>query len=177
MNFAEQFNPTIKTMNTFAKIFSGGTGALIILAAIFSAGCKSTDKPESASFAAVVIPNKTVDQIREAAVAVFRQNGYTALTLGDGTTGFEREANSREQRQYAGFVGAHEGDKVVIRVTIKIEPKNPGADWLSCKASAVTNPGQGVFETTSALFGFQSDPYQKLLNQVAAKLAFANPMP
>jgi hypothetical protein len=164
-------------MNPFTKIFTGWTGALLILAAIFSAGCKSMDKPESASFAAVVISNQSVAAIQQAAVSVFQENGYTALTLDDGSTGFQREATEREQRQYAGIVGAHEGDKVVMRVRIKIEPKNPGAYWLSCKAYAVLNPGQGIFETTTALFGFQSGPYQKLLNQVAARLAVAAPMP
>jgi hypothetical protein len=164
-------------MNSFSKIFANWTGTLVILAAIFSAGCKSLDRPESASFAAVVITNQSTEAIRQAAVAVFQNNGYTAMTLGDGSTGFEREATGREQRQYAGFVGAHEGDKVIIRVSIKIEPKGPGACWLSCKAYAVCNPGQGVFETTSALFGFQSDPYQKLLNQVAARLAVTAPTP
>jgi hypothetical protein len=167
-------------MNSFPKAFArfaGWTGALIILAAIFSSGCKSMDKPESAGFAAVVISNQSAAVIQQAAVAVFQENGYTAMTLADGSIGFEREATGREQRQYAGFVGAHEGDKVLIRVTMKIEPKNPGAYWLSCKAYAVTNPGQGVFETTTALFGFQSDPYQTLLNQAAARLAVAAPTP
>jgi len=167
-------------MRTFSKTFTrfaGWTGTLVLLAAMFSAGCKSLDRPESASFAAVVISNNSVAQIRQAAVAVFQENGYTALVLEDGSTGFQREATGREQRQYAGLVGAHEGDKVLIRVQIKIEPKNASAYWLSCKAYAVTNPGQGIFETTNALFGFQSDPYQKLLNQVAARLAVAAPTP
>lgn len=167
-------------MNSFFKTFTpftGWTGALLILAAIFSAGCKSMDKPESAGFAAVVISNQSVQSIQQAAVSVFQENGYTAMTLDDGSTGFQREATEREQRQYAGFVGAHEGDKVVIRVRIKVEPKNPSAYWLSCKAYAVTNPGQGVFENTTALFGFQSGPYQKLLDQVAARLAMAAPTP
>jgi hypothetical protein len=170
----------MKTMNSFFTTFTrftGWTGTLIILATIFSSGCSSVDKPESDSFAAVVISNQTVEKIQQAAVAVFQENGYQALTLDDGSTGFQREATEREQRQYAGFVGAHEGQKVSMLVRIKIEPKNPSAYWLSCKAYAVCNPGQGIFETTTALFGFQSGPYQKLLNQVAARLAMTAPTP
>jgi hypothetical protein len=165
-SFSKSFNP-----------FAGWAGIIIILAAIFSTGCRSMDKPESASFAAVVISNQSVQAIQQAAVTVFQQNGYQALTLGDGSIGFEREATEREQRQYAGFVGAHEGDRVLIRVRIKIEPKNPSAYWLSCKAYAVCNPGQGVFETTTALFRFQSKPYQKLLDQVAARLTMSPSAP
>jgi hypothetical protein len=167
----------MKSISTSFNPFTGWAGTLIILAAFFSSGCGSMDRPESASFAAVIITNQSVEAIRQAAVAVFQNNGYQALTLADGSTGFEREATEREQRQYAGFVGAHEGEKVVMRVRIKIEPKNPGAYWLSCKAYAVTNPGQGVFETTTALFGWQSGPYQKLLNQVAQRAAMAAPTP
>jgi hypothetical protein len=164
-------------MNTFSKTFTGWTGALIILATIFFAGCKSMDKPESAGFAAVVVSNQSVQAIQHATDAVFQENGYTAMTLADGSLGFQRQATEREQRQYAGFVGAHEGDKVLIRVQTKIEPKNAGAYWLSCKAFAITNPGQGIFENTTPLFGFQSGQYQKLLDQVAARLAVAAPTP
>ena len=167
----------MKSLSTSFNPFAGWAGTLIILAAIFSVGCRSMDKPASASFAAVVISNQSVQAIQQAAVTVFQQNGYQALTLADGSTGFEREATEREQRQYAGFVGAHEGEKVVMRVRIKIEPKNAAAYWLSCKAYAVCNPGQGVFETTTALFGFQSKPYQKLLDQVATRLAMSPPAP
>jgi hypothetical protein len=167
----------MKSVSTSFNPFAGWAGALIILAAIFSAGCRSMDKPESASFAAVVISNQSVQAIQQAAGTVFQQNGYQALTLGDGSIGFEREATEREQRQYAGFVGAHEGEKVIIRVRIKIEPKNVAAYWLSCKAYAVCNPGQQVFETTTALFRFQSKPYQKLLDQVAQSAAMAAPTP
>ncbi len=167
-------------MNSFFKTFTrfaDWTSTLVILAAIFSSGCRSMDKPESAGFAAVVISNQSVQTIQQTAVTVFQQNGYQAMTLADGSVSFEREATEREQRQYAGFVGAHEGQKVIMRVQIKIEQKNPGACWLSCKAYAVCNPGQGVFETTTALFNFQSKPYQKLLNQVAARLAMVAPTP
>jgi hypothetical protein len=118
-----------------------------------------------------------VEQIQQAAVSVFQENGYTALILADGSQGFQREGTEREVREYAGFVGAHEGAKVNMRVVIHIEPKNAAAYWLSCKAYAVSNPGQGIFETTTPLFGWKSGPYQKLLNQVAARLAVAAPTP
>ena len=167
----------MKSISTNSNPFAGWVRTLIIFAAIFSSGCGSMDKPESASFAAVIITNQSVENIQQAAVSVFQNSGYQAQTLTDGSTGFYREATEREQRLYAGIVGAHEGDKVIIRVRIKIDPKGPGAYWLSCKAYAVRNPGEGVFEKTTALFGWQNEPYQKLLNQVAARLAMAAPTP
>ena len=51
---------------------------------------------------------------------------------------------------------------------VRIEPKDPATNsyWLTAKAYAVCNPGQGVFETTTALFNFQSGSYQKLLDKI-----------
>jgi hypothetical protein len=95
------------------------------------------------------------------------------VTLPDGTTCFERQATEREQRQYAGFVGAHEGVNVNMRVLMNIEAKNPGAYWLSCKAYAVCNPGEGVAENITPLFGWQSGPYQDLLDRVRDNLKVA----
>jgi hypothetical protein len=156
-------------MNSSSKMsirFAVWTG-LLLFAAFFAGGCVS-DKPASASFASVVISNHTLQQIREATDTVFQQNGYQAMGEQNGALVYEREATEREQRNYAGFVGAHEGEKVDMRVRVKIENKDPGSNsyWLTCKAYAVCNPGQGVFETITALFDFQSGSYQKLLDKV-----------
>ena len=158
-------------MNSPAKIFirSVGPTCLFLLAAILAGGCAS-NKPASASFASVVISNHTPQQIREATDTVFQQNGYQAMGEQGGALVYEREATEREQRQYAGIVGWHEGEKVNMRVRVKIERKDPDSNsyWLTCKAYAICNPGQGVFETTTGLFDFQSGSYQKLLDKVSA---------
>jgi hypothetical protein len=162
-----QFNHP-KTMNPFSKNFTRFTAwtGLLLFAVFFASGCASADKPASASFASVIISNHTAQQIRDATDTVFQQNGYQAMGEQGGALVYEREATGREQRDYAGFVGAHEGEKVDIRVRVKIEVKDANSYWLTCKAYAVCNPGQPVFETTTALFGFQSGSYQKLLDKV-----------
>jgi hypothetical protein len=162
----------MNSFSTFLTRFTGWTG-LFLLVGFFAGGCASTDKPASASFASVIISNHTAQQIRDATDTVFQQNGYQVLGEQGGALVYEREATEREQRQYAGFVGAHEGEKVNMRVRVKIETKDAGSYWLTCKAYAVCNPGQPVFETTTALFGFQSDPYQKLLDKVAGTVQWA----
>ena len=77
----------------------------------------------------------------------------------------------------AQIAGAQQGEQVAIRVRVSIQPKNPSAYWVMCKAYAVCNPGQGVFENTTALFNFQSKPYQKLMDQVAQKVALMSTPP
>ncbi|MEJ0090259.1 MAG: hypothetical protein WDM80_11025 [Limisphaerales bacterium] len=160
-------------MNSFSTIFNrfaGWTG-LLVAVILVSGGCSSTSKPASASFAGVIISNHSAQQIRDATDSVFQQNGYRALGEQGGALVYEREATEREQREYAGFAGAHEGEKVNIRVRVKIEANEASSYWLTCKAYAICNPGQPVFETTTALFGFQSGPYQKLLDKIKGTVA------
>jgi hypothetical protein len=165
-------------MNSFFIRMTGWTG-LILLAGFFLSGCVSSNKPASASFAGVLISNHTPQEIRTATDTVFHQNGYQAMGEQGGALVYERQATEREQRQYAGFVGAHEGEKVNIRVRVKIEANHPTADsyWLTCKAYAVLNPGQGVFETVTALFDFQSGSYEKLLDKVKGTVALPTVKP
>jgi hypothetical protein len=159
-------------MNLFFIRMTGWIG-LFLLAVLIVSGCVSSNKPASASFAGVIISNYTPQEIRTATDTVFQQNGYQAMGEQGGALVYERQATEREQRQYAGFVGAHEGEKVNIRVRVKIEANHPSPNsyWLTCKAYAVLNPGQGVFETVTALFDFQSGPYEKLLDKVKGTVA------
>lgn len=166
-------------MNTFFKTltqFTGGT-ALLLAAVLFTGGCSSMDKPESASFASAVIVNQTPEKIRQAVFTVFQDNGYQMIPQTDETMVFQREATRGETIDYAGFAGAQQGERVVMRVRVDVRPKNPGAYWVECKAYAVCNPDQSVFENTTALFNFQSKPYQKLMNQVAQQVVIATPTP
>jgi hypothetical protein len=165
-------------MNVFFKTLTGFTcwTALLLAAGLF-AGCSSMDKPASASFASVIVINQTPEKIRQAVTAVFQDNGYQMLPQSDETMAFQREATRREQIDYAGFAGAQAGEQVAIRVRVNIRPKNPSAFWVEGKAYAVCNPGQPVFENTTALFNFQSKPYQKLMEQVAQKAALSTPTP
>jgi hypothetical protein len=158
-------------MNSFStilkrRVYAGVAGWLLMVAAVLAAGCSSLNKPASASFASVIISNQSVEKIKAATVTVFTQNGYQLMSLPDSELVFQREATRREQIDYAGFVGAHQGEPVVIRVRLSIEPSGVGAYLLGCKAYAVCNPGQPVFETSTALFNFQSGSYQRLLDNV-----------
>jgi hypothetical protein len=158
-------------MNSFNTVFNlraffSRTAWLFIFAAVLAAGCSSLNKPASASFASVIISSQSIEKIKAATVTVFTQNGYQLMSLPTGELAFQREATRREQIDYAGFVGAHQGEPVVIRVRLSIEPSGVGAYLLGCKAYAVCNPGQPVFETSTALFNFQSGSYQRLLDNV-----------
>jgi len=147
--------------------------ALFLLAALFAAGCSSMNKPASASFASVLIYNQTPEKIRLTADSVFANNGYQSIRNPDGTQIYEKEATKGEQLAYAGFVGAHEGERTIVRVRMGLEPQGLNCFLLSCKAFVVTSPGDFVSEQTFPLYGWQSGPYQNLLNNIRDNLKVA----
>lgn len=142
----------------------------LIIATIFAACCSSMDKPASASFASVIISNQSLEKIHYAADTVFANNGYQSIRLPNRGQVFEKEATKGEQIAYAGFVGAHEGERTIVRVRMGIQPQGAHAYLLDCKASVVTSPGDFVNEQTFPLFGFQSKPYQQLLDEIKGTL-------
>jgi len=153
--------------------FAVGTGLFLVLAACFVSGCKSLDKPASAGFASVLIYNQSPEKIRQAADRVFANANYQSIQNPDGTQVYEKEATKGEQIAYAGFVGAHEGTRTIVRVRMGLEPQGVNAFLLSCKAFVVTSPGDFVSEQTYPLYGWQSGPYQDLLNAVRDNLKVA----
>lgn len=147
--------------------------ALLLFTVLFVAGCKSLDQPASVSFASVTLSRfYTTEQIQQAAIKVFTQNGYQNVPQPDNPLVFEREATRGEQISYAGFVGAQQGEKVDIQVRVTIEVRDSGTWWVGCRAFAVCNPDQPVFSTTTPLMHFQSKPYQKLLDGVKNAVQF-----
>jgi hypothetical protein len=163
-------------MNSFSDIFTRSiswTGTFIALAAFFVTSCSSLDKPASAGFASVLIYNQSLDKIKQATVQVFQANNYQSVPLPDGGQSFEKEATKGEQIAYAGFVGAHEGTRTIVRVRMGIQPQGPNCVLLSCKAYVVTSPGDFVNEQTYPLYGWQSGPYQDLLNSIRDNLKVA----
>jgi len=146
---------------------------LALLAVVLLSGCSSLDKPASASFASVTIYNQTNEKIQQATVSVFENNGYQTVRMPDGVVVFEKEATKGEQIAYAGFAGAEEGVPTIVRMRMNIEPQGPHASLLSCKAYAITNPGDFVNQQIFPIFDFKSKPYQQLLDNVRDNLKVA----
>ncbi len=136
----QNMNLSLKNFTRLAAL----TG-LFLATVLFFGGCASADKPASASFTSVIISNHTPQQIRDATDTVFQQNGYQAMGKQDDALVYERQATGREQRDYAGFVGAHEGEKVDIRVRVKIEVKDPSSYWANLQSLRRVQPRPAGF--------------------------------
>jgi hypothetical protein len=153
------------------KILTSLSGFLLLSLAcgVFSTGC-SLGKPASASFASVVIANRSVEQIQQAATVVFQGDGYSASAGSGNTMVFEKEGTRANNLAYNGLVGTHYGAQTIIRVRTDIVDLGGGSSRLQCQAFMVRNANDSFFEDESRLANFRSGPYQKLLDEVVKRL-------
>jgi hypothetical protein len=145
------------------------TSLLTLLCMALVSGCR-LGKPASASFASVVIPNQSVEQIQQAAVAVFQEDGYRALRGADNSLVFQKEASQATNIGQNGFVGAHYGAQTAIRFRTEIVDLGGGSHRLQGRGFMVRDAGDSFFQDEHQMSHLRSGPYQSLLNKVARKL-------
>ena len=150
--------PTLQTL--LASIMAASIGMVLL-------GCKSLDKPASASFASVQIRGHTPEQIRAATVVVFEQDGYAATDIRRPELVFEKEGSQWDKIAYGSF-----GDDAAIwiRVKVSVVPLSPELCRLQCQAYRVRNRGDAVFEDQVQLRHNKSKPYQALLDKVLGQV-------
>lgn len=140
---------------------------LLLFGLLAGTGCRSNKQPASASFASVIIANRSVAEIQRASAAVFEEAGYFHLIKPDGEMIFEKEGTRGNQIAHGGWL---EDGQVRVRVRAQIVPLLDGTQRLQCKAYMVNDPGDMWFEKEKRLANFRSGPYQKLLEEVAQRL-------
>lgn len=133
-------------------------------------GCRSAGKPGSASFASVVIADKSDAEIRHATTAVFVEAGYLGFTGADGELVFEKEGTRKNQIAHGGWIATEHGNETWVRVRARIVDVGGGAHRLQCQAFMVPHHGDSFFEEEKRLANFRGGPYQELMDQVAARL-------
>jgi hypothetical protein len=143
------------------------TAGLLLMA---GAGCSSTGKPASASFASVTIHGQTDIAIANATIRVFQDDGYMGGAAPGLQMTFQKEGSRMKSLAYEGLVNTHEGAVTLIRVKTGIV--NLGGDGfrLQCQAYIVRSAGDSFFEEEQRLSNIRSGPYQSLLNKVARQL-------
>lgn len=153
----------MKTFNTLPGFLS-----LLLVCGLFSAGCH-LGQPASASFASVTITGKSGGQIRDATLAVFRENGYRASASGQQLI-FEREGSRANTISRDGLAAAQAGAVTIVRVRVDLVDLGGGSQRLQCQAFMVSGAGDAFFENEVRLANFRSRPYQDLLDEVAKRL-------
>jgi hypothetical protein len=140
---------------------------LMTLLALTFAGCGAS-KPNSASFASVVIKGHTPEEIWKATVEVFQEAGYAAGSIGDQIV-FQKEGSRMTNLAYEGLVGAHYGAQTLVRVKANLFNLGEGAYRLQCQAFVVKDAGDQFFQEEQRLANVRSGPYQSLLDKVAKR--------
>jgi hypothetical protein len=153
----------MKKLNTLLKFLP-----LALLCGLLGAGCH-LGQPASASFASVTISGKSAGEIRDATIAVFRENGYQVFGSSQGLT-FEKEGSKANSISRDGLVGSHYGAVTIIRVRAELVDLGHGAQRLQCQAYMVSGAGDAFMENESRLANFRSGPYQDLLDEVTKRL-------
>lgn len=155
-------NMNMKTVQTLSRYLALLT---LICASFLLSGCGIT-KPADASFASVVIKDRSINQIRNAAGQVFTADGYRVMIRGNEMK-CEKEGTRAAQLAYGSWV---DDAPVDVRVLANIVQLSPDSFRLECKAYIVKSPGDPTFEEVIRLQNIRSRPYQDLLDKVADKL-------
>src|SRR5262249_15990788 len=135
--------------------------ALLGLGLLLNVGCR-TGEPASASFASVLIPGRTPQEICQTTAAVFQEDGYKVGVLTPANMLFEKEATGGQSLAYSGVVSTHYGAMTVVRVRAQLVDLGAGSHRLQCQASMVRDAGDSFFEDESRLVNLRSGPYQSL---------------
>ena len=137
----------------------------LALAAIV--GCRSTHSTDSGGFASVVIPGNTPGQIRDVAVEVFGNHGYSAARKDPANLVFEKEGSGMNNFAYGNWLT---DSKVWIRVKAAIVPVGEMTARLECRAYYVRDRASST-EEELPVSRLHRGQYQKLLDEVAKTFA------
>lgn len=141
---------------------------MVLLALVLapSVGCHSSQPTDSGGFAFVVIQGNTPGQIRDVAVEVFGNNGYSAANKDPGNLVFEKEGSGMNNFAYGNWLG---DSRVWIRVKAAIVPVGEMKARLECRAYFVRDRASATEEELPSYL--HRGQYQKLLEEVAKTLA------
>jgi hypothetical protein len=142
---------------------------LTLLPLGFITGCQSAATGGSHSFASVIIENHTMDEIREVAIAVFSENFYTTKVSGPDILVFEKAGSTMDNVLYGGW-----GPDVTLRVKLYISSASSLSYQLTAQAYMVREAGDIRIEDEQRMTKLRRGPYQKLLEQIKARLEAAS---
>ena len=165
----------LSLMKRLPRTLLASLAVSIALTAIAATGCRSMGQPASASFASVVITGRSIVQIRDTTMAVFRENGYVASAADAQQLVFDKEGSRLNTISRDGLVATQAGASTLIRVKVELVELGPGSYRLQCHAFMVSGAGDSFFEEEHRLANFRSGPYQGLLNEVAKRLKLKSP--
>ncbi|MEY4388267.1 MAG: hypothetical protein RLY20_3550 [Verrucomicrobiota bacterium] len=129
-------------------------------------GCQSGTEPGSQSHAVVQIKGHSLAEIQTATTAVFTEAGYWPKLAQPDQMMFERPGSRRDAVKWGNIAGG--GVNMRVKVLFSVLPN--GNQLLQADAYAVQVSDDPFFQTESRNVLLNRRPYQKLLDQVVARL-------
>jgi len=161
--------PELRLCSIRASAVAGWLAVVLAcLGGFVGAGCRSTDKPESARFASVEVVVRSNQQLHSVTADVFHEPGYNAAPGSVSTLVFEKQGSTMNNLAYGNWMGAGIGS----RVKVSFIPVSGDIFRIECHAFLVRNKGE-VLEEEMPVSGIHSGQYQKMLNEIAKRLKTA----
>ena len=130
--------------------------------------CQSTSGSSPHVLATVNIPGNTPGQVRAAAIEVFKQQGYQLAGTTAKQTTFEKPGSRWDNLAYGSWLD----DTTWVRVKVEfLQTADPGCR-VEARAFWLRDRG-GPTEEELPVGNLNRKPYQKLLDEIAARFAHA----
>ena len=148
----------------------GRSGLLGLWLALVSLGasCSLTTPSGQKRFAEVEIRGNTPGQIQAAAVEVFLRNGYQVARASSRQVVFEKPGSGWHNFAYGNWLD----EPVWVRVKLDLTASGEAIWRVECHAYVLRDKGRAT-EEELPLSRMKSKPYQKMLEEVAARFAKA----
>lgn len=138
---------------------------LLVLAGVCLSGCATSDSGFG-SRTAVVINNRTPQEIKDKTLEVFREKLFDVKSSSKSEIVFERAGSAWQDVTW----GSWYGGGVWERATVRIQDYGDGAYMVDAQVKLVRDNTDDFFEDSQTLGRRARKPYQELLNEVKARL-------
>jgi hypothetical protein len=125
--------------------------------------------------AAVSLKADSLQQVKQATLAVFAQKGYALDFDSAKQIVFSKRASTGSTILFGGWPGID--PPIEDRVQLYIEDSGAGDFTLHCDAYVVSDSGQGFFEEKRPVYKTRASAYRKLLEEVKKKIPQPPPVP
>jgi hypothetical protein len=134
---------------------------------LYATGCQSFNSPTPNSQASVTLTNRSVADIRQAAMTVFVDHGFTGSSPSPYQFIFEHPGSRMNNLAYASFMF---NETVTVRVQVDLKPLDASTTVVSCNAWLVEDAGDPTFEDDHRVRKLRKWPYEELLKDIREQL-------
>lgn len=151
--------------------------ALAALLTLATTACQTVDGDSGSGkdLAAVSLQASSLQEVKQATVAVFFKKGYALHFDSAKQLVFSKRGSTGSTILFGGWPGID--PPIEDRVQLYIEDAGGGNFTLHCDAFVVSDAGQGLFEEKRPVYKTRASSYRKILEEVKKSIAQPPPAP